>query len=152
MIDAGIGLLPTSYLVTSILFDTKWKIIPLFVQAEYALPVGIPLSVGMMFSMYQYGIDFYSWESKWTDFIISTRANWHWGFNIKWLDFYTGLSVGYLFGTYEDNYYLGNYYDADSEFYWGFQAGAHFYFTKFFGAMVETGYPYWLKIGVSFKF
>jgi uncharacterized protein YgiM (DUF1202 family) len=151
MLDAGIGLLPASYLVSLLFFETKWKIIPLFIQAEYALPAGVPISVGGMFSIYQYGIDFYSYEWKYTNFIVAARANWHWGFDIDWLDLYTGLSLGWLFGIFESTW---SYYtdDPDSSFYFGFQVGAHFYFTKNIGAILETGYPYWLKAGISFKF
>ena len=41
---------------------------------------------------------------------------------------------------------------ASSKFFWAFQVGSHFYFTRNIGAVVETGYPYWIKAGIAVKF
>jgi len=141
MVDAGLGFVFTS-------FSTgRFKIPPLFVNAEYALPP-IPLSVGL-------GVSSYQWESSYvTETFVSilARANWHWGIDAEWLDLYTGLSLGYIIDNEKvnvpgyDNPKLGK-----SGFDWGIQIGAHFYFSKFIGAMVELGYPY-LKGGIALKF
>jgi len=148
LIDAGIGLM-------------NWhgydlKIPPLFLQVEYALPVGVPISVGGLFSIHSFGDEWQGINRRWTELVIVGRGNWHWGFNVKWLDFYTGLSLGYEFSIathrHKANgeiYHGGPTYDI---FYWGLQAGAHFYFTKNIGLVVESGYPYFLKAGLAVKF
>jgi hypothetical protein len=144
MIDLGVGLRATEY------NGAKWKIPPLFAHVEYALPVGVPISVGGMFAFYQYGYDFWGYSWKWTDMNFAIRGNWHWGLDVKWLDLYTGLSMGYTYSIWSgsNSYGSSNY----SGFFYAVQGGAHFYFTKYFGAIAEVGYPYWIKAGLAFKF
>ena len=147
--DAGLGFRSTGY------SSAKWKIPPIFIQAEYALPVGVPISVGGMFTICSYGYDYnwgrkYSW--KWTDMTFAARGNWHWGFDIDWLDLYTGIAIGYLYSKWDSDG-IGSGWDYDySGVFFAFQGGAHFYFTDFIGAVVEVGYPYWIKAGVALKF
>lgn len=146
LIDAGLGLRGMGH------SSAKWSIPPLFVQVEYALPVGVPISVGGIFSLYQYGWKGTGWEYTWTNMDIAARGNWHFGFDISWLDFYAGLSLGYTVSTLKvkpSSYPTIASYDG---FYYAGQVGAHFYFTPNIGAMAEAGYPYWLKVGVAFKF
>jgi len=150
MLDLGIGLRSTGY------SNANWKIPPLFVQAEYALPVGVPISVGGLFTISSYG---YKWgpsngnaDWTWTDLTFAGRANWHWGFDVKWLDLYTGLSLGYTSSTYKSSnsaYDTGTNY---SGFFFAGQLGAHFYFTNSVGVVAEFGYPYWFKVGLALKF
>ena len=151
MVDAGIGLRSIGYT------GANWVIPPIFVQGEYALPVGVPISVGGMLALsrYQYKNQFDIYNSttwSWTDITIAGRANWHWGFDIDWLDLYSGMAMGYTISrtgnTGSFNIGLTDY----SGFYYAFQGGAHFYFTDFIGAMAEVGYPYWIKVGVALKF
>ena len=143
MIDLGIGL---RYIDWGTIV-TKMQVPPLWFQAEYALPVGVPISVGG-------GFAFTRRVGRWDDDFSLTyitphlRANWHWGFPVSWLDFYTGLGVG--FDIVNANY--GDYSVSDSDFFWGIQAGAHFYFTRVIGVMAETGFPFYLKAGVALKF
>jgi len=151
MVDVGAGLVSTGYT------SGKFGIPPLFVQAEFALPVNVPISVGG-------GVSFFSWN--WDQKIYGNdfgfnvtyitpqaRANWHWGFPVSWLDFYTGLGVGWDIVTvkYNDDRYKSSS-AGSSGLYWGLQAGAHFYFSKNIGAMAETGWPFWLKGGLALKF
>jgi len=153
LLDAGIGLIRGAGG-----YDLKFP--PLFLQVEYALPVGVPISVGGMFSVYSFGYDRSygnnKYEYRWTELVIAARGNWHWGFNVNWLDVYTGLSLGYDISIYSAKYNGQSLNNASGAsyggFYWGFQAGAHFYFTKTIGMVVETGYPYFLKAGVAVKF
>ena len=149
LIDAGLGVRATGY------SSAKWKVPPIFIQGEYALPVGVPISVGAMFTYCSYGYDYNwgtKWEWKWTDMTFAARGNWHWGFDINWLDLYSGLSIGYLYSKWESKpKYDYSTYDY-SGFFFAFQAGAHFYFTEMFGAVVEIGYPYWIKAGLAVKF
>lgn len=128
------------------------RIPPLFATVEYALPVNVPISVGGTFAFWQYGYNAWSIDWRYTYMSIGARGNWHWAFDVKWLDFYTGLFLGYLVFLYDyDGTYTGpspNYSRFDA----GLQAGAHFYFTEKVGAVVEFGYPIYAKAGVALKF
>lgn len=149
LVDAGLGLRSTGY------SGASWKIPPLFAQVEYALPVGVPISVGGMFTICQYGYDYrwsgsrYSW--KWTDMTFAARGNWHWNIDVNWLDLYTGIAIGYTYSKWDDGGWSGSSYDYSGVFFSG-QVGAHFYFTKMVGVMAEIGYPYWFKAGIALKF
>ena len=148
MIDAGIGLRALSY------SGAKWVIPPVFAQVEFALPVGVPISVGGMFTLGKYE---YLWSGlydstwSWMDITIAGRANWHWGLDISWLDLYTGFATGYTISSFESS--VSGHTGADySGIFFSNQVGAHFYFTKNIGAMAEVGFPYWLKGGIALKF
>jgi uncharacterized protein YgiM (DUF1202 family) len=158
MIDAGIGLRVLG------LTNHKMTIPPLFIQGEYALPVGVPISVGAGISFGQWKYTYSIWGISLSDDYLykvtyitpHLRANWHWGFDISWLDFYTGMSLGADIASvkWKENW-MNNYpgiSTAKSRLFWAFQAGAHFYFSEHVGAVVETGYPYWLKAGIALKF
>jgi len=128
MIDVGLGL-PYPW------FSYRWiRVPPIFLHVEYALPVNVPISVGgsFIFAMYKY-------YDRYADFNIAARANWHWGFNVDKLDFYTGLNVGW---------HRHGYWPFSP----GYQVGAHFYFSKNIGLNVEHSYPYWVKVGLALKF
>ena len=135
----------------------KVKIPPLAATVEYCLPVPVPISVGGMFSFFQYGWDYTGGHSWLYNFMVfAGRANWHWNFDVDWLDFYTGLSMGYQSfsavysgpdKTWADSTYNWSY----SGLYWAGQVGAHFYFTKHLGAVAEFGYPLLVKAGVALK-
>ena len=158
LVDLGIG-----YAGWGSTIGGKTKIPPLIVSGEYCLPVGLPISVGGMFS-----ISSYTWEwndptytnphkTTYTYLIFAPRGNWHWGFDIDWLDLYTGVSTGYRHffwkyngpnADYFSRYHSWNY----GGFYIGTQLGAHFYITNFIGANVEFGWPIYAKAAVSLKF
>jgi hypothetical protein len=152
MIDVGIGLRYWSGL--------KMTMPPLFLNVEYALPVGVPISVGGGIAIGQWKYNFYSWYwsydvgYKLTYITPYARANWHWGFDISWLEFYTGLSFGVDIATvkWNDDRSREYFSKPKSSFFYAFQAGAHFYFSKYVGAVVETGYPYYIKAGIALKF
>jgi hypothetical protein len=155
MIDAGIGLRYLS------LASHKMTMPPLFLNVEYALPVGVPISVGLGLAVGQwkynnlvYSYLGYDYGYKVTYITPYVRANWHWGFDISWLDFYTGLGFGVDIAAVKWNDDLSrNYLNKPSNyFYYAFQAGAHFYFSKYVGAVVETGFPYYIKAGIALKF
>ena len=149
LIDAGLGLRSKGY------SDASWNIPPLFVHADYALPVRVPITVGAMFTICQYGYDYkvggskYSW--KWTDMTFAARGNWHVDLDIDWLDLYAGLSLGYIYCNWDSDGWTGPKHEYGGFFLAG-QIGAHFYFTKMIGAVAEFGYPYWVKVGVAIKF
>jgi hypothetical protein len=144
MIDVGLGLRGLGY------SGASWKIPPLFAQVEFALPVGVPISVGGMVAFYQYSYSTLDW--KWTDMTFAVRGNWHWGLDIKWLDLYSGVSLGYTYSKWSGSSYWGYRGTDYSGFYYAVQGGAHFYFTKYLGAVAEVGYPYWIKAGLALKF
>ncbi|MDR2619290.1 MAG: hypothetical protein LBC62_10510 [Treponema sp.] len=130
----------------------KMKIPPLGVNVEYALPVSVPISVGGLFALYRYGWDYgYTWN--YTYMFFGARGNWHWNFDIDWLDTYTGLFIGY---RYFKESYDGPSYGWTGVNYGGLafggQVGAHFYFTKNIGAIVEAGYPFLIRAGLALKF
>jgi hypothetical protein len=120
---------------------------PLRVSAEYALPVGVPISVGALFSYHGSESEVVNETYGFTFLTFGVRGNWHWAFNVDWLDVYTGVFIGY-----QHVIYTGH---ADVE-YGGFtpggQAGVHFYFSKIFGAFVEVGAPVYVSAGLSLKF
>jgi hypothetical protein len=137
-IDAGIGLGLGSH-------KGHIKIPPLFAQAEYALSP-VPVSVGGVVSFWQYGSTDYTHNNL----AILGRGNWHWGFNVDWLDLYTGLTLGYRSRWETDRSGPTTTTSRAGYFDWGLQVGAHFYFTPKIGAMVEIGYPM-MRAGVAFK-
>jgi hypothetical protein len=151
MVDVGIGYASALGYSGS---GTTMKIPPIFAQVEYALPVGVPISVGGMVSFWQYGWEYYSYSYTWTYVVGGARANWHWGLDVDWLDFYTGLLIGYRY--FKENYDGPKGYWYTEANYGGFtvgaQAGAHFYFTKNVGAVLEAGYPFLIKAGLALKF
>ena len=149
LIDVGTG-----YYYTGWSSLGTFGIPPLFVNAEYALPVEYPISVGA-------GVSFFQWKLKefYYDYTLmaitpQARASWHWGFDVSWLDLYTGLSLGYSIISVNWGENPGGLYSAagTSGLYWGAHVGAHFFFTKNIGAVVESGYPFLIKGGVALKF
>ena len=157
MVDAGLGLRA----LVGDLEGHEMSFPPLFAQIDYALTVGFPISVGggITVGRWEYEIDIgWGYRYGWTLTYIPPhiRANWHWGFDVPWLDLYTGLSLGFDIASMRINENIGGGFDGrgagGSRIFFGIQAGAHFYFTENVGAMVETGYPFWLKAGVALKF
>lgn len=125
-------------------------------DVEYALPVNVPISVGGAFGIVQYKRNFGYVGSDvtetWTYTIFGAKGNWHWGFDVPWLDFYSGLFLGYRYFSWDFEGYSGSYPEPDyNGFVPGGQIGAHFYFTKNIGAVIEFGMPF-SKIGLALKF
>ena len=148
MIDVGVGLAAYGW-------GGKISIPPLFLDIEYALPVMVPISVGGFVSFFQYKYAYQSlWNEKWTFVVSGARANWHWGFDVEWLDFYTGIWMGYRYFRFSSDKSVSSGYNKPTYggFDWGTQVGAHFYFTNIVGVIVESGYPYWIKAGLALKF
>jgi len=150
MLDAGIGVLYTPWSIVGALIG-KVRIPPLFLNIEYALPVGVPISVGG-------GVAFGQWtfyDYRLAQITPYTNVNWHWGFDASWLDLYTGLTIGYnIVALQWRPDYTGTRTSVwgSNTFHWGTHVGVHFYFAKVFGVMVEAGYPFFIKAALSFKF
>ena len=120
----------------------KFMIPPLYVSGQFALKP-IPLSVG--------GLVTFSARS-WSGYPyfrigVYALANWHFGFDVDWLDLYAGIILGANIGIDTDPGWKGRSY-----FDYGVHVGAHFYFSRAFGLQVEAGWPYWIKAGLAFKF
>jgi hypothetical protein len=152
MINAGLGLEVAGWMYS--LFGDL-TVPPLFVDVEYALPIKLPISVGGFMAYYQYKYnEWWGWYAEgYLNFLtFGVRANWHWGFDVKWMDLYTGLSLGYR--GYWYNAHSSSYKtDFDySGFDLGELIGIHFYFSEHVGAVIETGYPFVLKAGIALKF
>jgi len=149
LIDAGIGYAFASGAGASIKFP------PVVLSVDYCLP-SVPISVGGLAGFYQYTWEFpsLSWTSTWTYATFGARANWHWNIDVKWLDLYTGAFFGYTYFSWHSDkdpypgYVAPSYGGLD----FGGQAGAHFYFSKHFGAVAELGYPFVAKVGLALKF
>ncbi|MDR0388217.1 MAG: hypothetical protein LBH57_09310 [Treponema sp.] len=132
IIDIGLGI-SSGYGLSG----AKIQVPPIFASVEYALPVRLPISVGGIFSYWQYHKE----DSRYPYVTIAARGNWHWAFNVNWLDFYTGLALGFMFNS-------SNYFPLSP----GVHAGAHFYFTKNVGIATEFGFPVFAKVGLALKF
>jgi hypothetical protein len=139
LINAGIGF--GSY------GGSGWnmQIPPIWASFDYCLSGSAPISLGGLFAFYQYGWDYYSYNYTYMAFL--GRGNWHWNFPVDWLDFYTGLSLGYLHFSTNDKYNTWNYGGFD----WGIQVGSRFFLSRKFGFVLELGYPMWLKGGLTFR-
>jgi len=155
LIDMGVGYTySTTYgWLWSYAFGYRMSIPPIFLDAQFALP-NIPLSVGFSTAYWQYKYGYYS-SYGWRDnhLFAGTKVDWHFGFPMNVLDVYAGITAGWRF--YWNNGRYGSYYGSygyNSGFSAGGHVGVHFYFTPFFGAMVEAGYPFIAKAGLSFKF
>ena len=151
LIDAGIGYWYTNW---ASVFG-KLSIPPVFVNVEYALPGEFPISVGGGVSFFQWKFNEIYYDYALTSITPQARASWHWGFDVSWLDLYTGISLGYsiVHIKWGQNSWASQYTPAGSSgLYWGTHVGAHFYFTDNVGAMIEAGYPSLIKAGLTFKF
>ena len=158
LIDAGLGFVWTGWSQGSL------SVPPLFLHAEYALPVGFPISVGAGFAFFQWRYSTYvplESESGWIRnvFDIFARANWHFGLDIDWLDLYTGISLGArIINTTPRGGWDGA--AAPNRFLFNWQLGARFFNLPFLpedlsnhlGFIIQIGFPYVIKAGVSFRF
>ena len=148
IINTGVGFVNVNWSDASVLIP------PLFLHAEYALPIGAPISVGLGFAFYQL-----EWGCcrefgyRLTIFDIFARANWHFGLGIDRLDLYTGVSLGF---SAVNTTFLGDWMEvaqnpASNRFLVNWQFGARFFFTNNIGVVVETGWPYVIKGGLTVR-
>ena len=88
---------------------------------------------------------------------IGARAAWHFNF-LKNLDTYIGVNLGWMIWNQTNEWtILGKKYKTDydySAFYYAFNSGARYFFTKNIGVYVELGYsPISIaSAGLSLKF
>lgn len=101
-----------------------------------------------------YHKDFY----KYTYFtmIMAARSAYHYGWNVRGLDTYGGLTLGFRFTGYNETYYNGYYedYGGPARFgpHFGAFVGASYFFSPKVGLNGEFGYNInFAQIGVIFK-
>ena len=133
------------------------NILPVFFSAEYCLPyvpVSLDALIGLYFYRWKYSDEKAPWSEALTYITLGANANWHWNINLPWLDLYTGAFIGYTLFSLKSE--LNPYFEHSEPTHtmagYGGHAGAHFYFAKNYGAMVELGYPFIVKAGLALKF
>ena len=151
LIDIGAGL--NSY---GLIESARLRIPPVILTINYCLPIPVPISVGGYASISQYRREWDGgYEVRHTYWAFGTQADWHFGFDMDWMDLYAGMALGYRGRSY--------YYDGPDDhhknknpqrawFDYGLHGGVHFYVTKNFGFVIEGGFPTWLKAGFALKF
>ena len=95
----------------------------------------------------------YSNYWKTSNFLIAVRGSFHYPLVNK-LDTYTGLQLGYnIFNTKYYDTYSGTFNASSSGLAFAWFAGARYYFSNNFAAMVEVGYGVaYLNLGIALKF
>lgn len=133
---------------------------PLQASVEYVLPVfGFPTSFGGLVGFTTSSSDTLYSTINYTGIAVAARASWHVSLGIKNLDPYASISLGYYSFTMKDNPKAG-YEDLPlfnmdySQFYYGVNIGARYFFTPKLGASVEIGYSAlsYVAAGVTLKF
>lgn len=146
-LNAGIGLgTPYAY--------GTGGIPPLSVSVDYALPIAdLPLSfgalVGFSTSSFRYW-DNTGWD--FTNICIGARGAYHFDFDVKGLDTYAGIMLGYNLELVNE---VGTTFltiPSHSQFAWGGYIGARYFFIPNVGAFAELGYSFsYATLGVTLK-
>ena len=113
------------------------------------------------YSGYNYQGNFYdedAYRYQWLSFVTAARSSYHYGWKVKGLDTYGGLSTGMRFLAFSTKYY-GNYSDLDNtynpgsvSFFFGTFVGASYFFNDLLGINGELGYNInYAQIGLVFK-
>ena len=151
LIDAGVGwtFAPT--------IGATITVPPVSLSLDYCLPVGVPVSIGVLFSVYQWQYSytgFLPWTDVWTYATGGARASWHFNLPVSQLDLYAGVFMGYTYFASNTNRLTSLGYNPLNYggLAYGGQVGAHFYFTRNLGLLVEAGYPFVARAGLALKF
>jgi len=140
-LNAGIGLGYNSFIRTM-------GIPPLSASVDVAVPIAdLPFSfggiVGFSTSTQYYGITPYTYS----DINICGRGAYHFNFDVKGLDTYAGLSIGYDIGGTNSPYEVYPGYFA-----FGVYIGARYFFNPNIAVFAETSSVFsYLTAGVTFK-
>lgn len=145
-LNAGIGLgTPYAY--------GTGGIPPLSVSVDYALPIAdLPLSFGALFgfSTSSYRYSGYGWD--FTNICIGVRGAYHFDFDVKGLDTYAGIMIGYNIVTTTEIGTPTGYAPSASALAWGGYIGARYFFIPNVGAFAELGYSFsYATLGVTVK-
>lgn len=118
--------------------------------------IGIGGFLGYSSASASYAYVGYSWEYKWTNFVIGARGTYHYPLDNEKLDVYGGLSLGLWMQSYEytnSDPFWGGTLDSDDNYtnlYYAGCVGARYMFTEKLGAFAELGWDIaLLKAGVT---
>jgi hypothetical protein len=141
---------------------------PLSLSVEYALPIGIPLSVGATIGVATSKQSGGSGDAKfihtWSVFSLGAKVAYHFNWAIRGLDAYTALTLGANIlsanSDYNESYFSGegaikpSAGDDATSFLFGLEIGARFFFNSHFGVFIEEGFNTftYLRSGLVFKF
>ena len=114
------------------------------------------ISVGGIvgYSSSSYGEADYTWT--YTYFFIGARGEYHFvDLDVKDLDLYAGLTLGYNIVSVSEPTGYSNYFNysaGTSYLLYGFHVGGKYFFTDRIGAFLELGYGVgYITVGVTFK-
>jgi hypothetical protein len=156
-VGAGFGFVP---------FWTQLEIPHVEASVEYALPIGLPISVGGYFGFVT-GRNkdvFISYKADLVEMAMSfgLRGSYHFNFNVRNLDTYASIALGWVIYTLNydwketpPDYFRNNNSDDDnSTFFYDVRVGVRYFFTNNIGAFLEAGYsPVSLvNLGLALKF
>lgn len=136
------------------------KIPPIQASVEYVIPIaGFPTSFGGLIGITTSELDTVYSKYTYTGIAFGGRASWHFDLDIDKLDTYSSLALGYFSFSMKDDPKPGyeGYGDFSmdySQFYYGFNVGARYFFTPMIGASVEVGYSAlsYIAAGITLKF
>jgi hypothetical protein len=128
-------------------------VLPLSLSVEYALPIGVPLSVGAVIGFTSSertgGSGDGEYTFSWTVFSIGAKAAYHFNWAIQNLDTYLALTLGGNVMSanteYDETYYKAytvkpSAGDPVSSFLFGLEIGARFFFNPNIGIFIEEGF------------
>ena len=113
-------------------------------------------------SIFSYGNEFYheaSYNYTWVSVVTAARSAYHYGWKVKGLDTYGGLSTGIRFLSFSHKY-TGIYADQINDTYnpgvvsmfFGTFVGASYFFNNMLGVNAELGYNInYAQVGLVFK-
>ena len=129
-----------------------------------------PVSLGLQFGIHEkisvggivgyssstYDLGYFNDDYKWTYtyIFVGARGEYHFvDLDVKDLDLYGGLTLGYnIVSVSEPNGYSGFYKAESSYLLYGFHAGARYMFSPKIGAFAELGYGIgYLTVGVNVR-
>jgi len=125
-VNVGIGWGLTSY---------DYSLPPISASVEYALPIGLPLTVGGYFGLALFDTTYYTGVQMG----FGVRASWHVNFGIRNLDAYAGLTLGWMIWTLDYKSSGNRAYDLGG-FYYAGNVGIRYFFIDNVGVYLEIGY------------
>jgi hypothetical protein len=156
MINAGIGF--------GAPLQGSMVIPPLTASVDYAMPVGLPFTVGALVgfttSEDTYTAGPYGYTADYTGFAMAGRFGYHPDLGVKNLNVSATIALGYYLYTAKASYNdwpdaLAKIKPKDySQFYLGLNIGGRYFFTNNVGAFLDLGYSAltFVTAGVTFKF
>jgi len=152
-INAGIGWGFNAY------SSLKYSLPPVSISVDYALPIGLPITVGGYFGLALYDDKgdptTYGGRYSGSQMGFGVRATYHVNFGVENLDVYAGLTLGWMIFTYQNEYNTNQVIKYDvSGFYYAGNVGIRYFFLDFLGVYLEVGYsPVSIaSAGLTFKF